>query len=92
MQRDVEHRRVLPEDRLRAVPVVDVPVDDRHPLRPELCLRRAGGDRDVVEEAEAHRAVGGRVMAGRPDDRERTARGRLDRRARGKEGGVVGRL
>ena len=42
MHRDEEHRRVLPEHRLRAVAVVDVPVDDRDPLRRRaFCACRA---------------------------------------------------
>ena len=32
---------------------------------------RARGDGDVVEQAEAHRAIPLRVMAGRPHERER---------------------
>ncbi len=50
--------------------MVDVPVEDRHPLDAEHFLRVAGGDRGVVEEAETHRPVGGGVVAGRPDQRE----------------------
>ena len=45
---------------------------------PELRLREAGGDGDVVEEAEAHRAPGERVVAGWPDEREAAALDRLD--------------
>ena len=70
VQRDVEDARVVPEDVLRAVAVVDVPVEDRHPLEPMLRLRRAGRDRDVVEQAEAHRPVGRRVVARGPDEGE----------------------
>ena len=65
--------RVVAEDLLGAVPVVDVPVDDRDALDAELGLRVAGGDRDVVEDAEAHRRVpaahggpGGRTSAKPP--------------------------
>jgi hypothetical protein len=52
-----EHRVVSAEDRVRPVPVVDVPVDDRDPLDAEsvLCVPRC--DRDVAEEAEAHRVT-----------------------------------
>ena len=70
MQGDEEHRRVLVEDGLGAVAVVDVPVDDRDPVDPLPPLRVAGGDRDVVEDAEPHRLLGAGVMAGRADERE----------------------
>ena len=77
MERDEEHRVVAAEDRLRAVAVVHVVVDDRDPREPELRLRVARRDRHVVEHAEAHRAVGERVVAGRPDEREAAAIDRL---------------
>ena len=72
------------------VAVVDVPVHDQHPLEPVHVERAARGDRDVVEQAEAHRARGLGVMARRPrieipvrrrpsseavDQRDRAARG-----------------
>ena len=82
VERDVEDGRVVPEDRLRPVAVVDVPVDDRDALEAELGLGRPGGDGHVVEEAKAHRAVGRRVVAGRPDEREAAARRGLDRTRR----------
>ena len=58
---------------------MDVRVDDRHPLEAERGLRPAGRDRDPVEDAEAHRAVPQRVVAGRPAEREPTGSRRLDR-------------
>src|SRR5207248_894981 len=58
--------RELPE----AVAVVDVPIDDRHAPDPELGLGVPRSDRDVVEQAEAHRATGQRVVAGRADEPE----------------------
>ena len=45
VQRHEQHRRVLPVDVLRPVAVVDVPVEDRHPLDAVLRLRVAGRDR-----------------------------------------------
>jgi hypothetical protein len=83
VERHVEDARVVPEDVLRAVPVVDVPVEDRHPLERVLRLCRPSRDRGVVEEAEAHRAVGRRVVAGRPDECKTPGSGRLDRPACG---------
>ena len=68
--RDVEDARVVVEHPLRAVAVVDVDVDDRDAREPAR-ERVRRGDRDVVEEAEAHRAVALGVVARRPDQRER---------------------
>ena len=85
VQRDEEDRRVVADDRLRPVPVVDVPVEDRDPPEPELGLRPARGDRDRVEDAEAHRAVRLGVVPGRPREREAAAAAppRSPRRRRG---------
>ena len=62
------------EDRLGPVAVVDVPVEDQDPLGAACSDRVRGRDRDVVEEAEAHRPRrarrGGPAGAGR---RARTA-------------------
>ena len=60
--RAVEHARIVPEDVLGAVAVVDVPVDDRDALGAVRRLRVARRDGGVVEEAEAHRP--GRVRRG----------------------------
>ena len=67
MNREESHPRVVVEDRLCAVTVMDVPVDDQHALRASVegGLR---GDGDVIEQAEAHRAPGERVVAGRTDE------------------------
>ncbi len=92
MERDEEDAVVVPEDRLRAVAVMHVPVDDRDALEPELALGDARRDGDVVEDAEAHRAAGERVMAGRPHEREPSAQRRLDRGARRERRRLVRRL
>ena len=70
--RDVEDVGVVPEDRLRAVAVVHVPVDDQDPLT--QCGARGGGNGHVVDEAEAHRPVGRGVVARRPHGHEGDAR------------------
>ena len=57
MQRDREHRGVVPEDRLGAVAVVHVPVDDGDPTEAARCLGVPDADGDVREEAEAHAPV-----------------------------------
>lgn len=50
LRRAEQHRRIVPEDVLRAVAVVHVPIDDRHALGPMPALGVAGGDGGVVEE------------------------------------------
>ena len=92
VERDEEDRRVVADDRLRPVAVVDVPVEDRHPAEPELRLGPARGDRDRVEDAEAHRAPRLGVVSRRPREREAAASGRLDRGAGGEQRGLVRRL
>ena len=47
---------------------MDVVVDNRDLRRAERARMR-GGDRDVVEQAEAHRAIAFRVVAWRPHQR-----------------------
>ena len=58
------------EDLVRPVAVVDVPVEDQHALGAVRRLRMARRHRRVAEEAEAHRAVGLGVVAGRAQRRE----------------------
>ena len=65
--------RVVAEQRLGAVSVVDVEVDDGDALEPELDLRVPGGDRDVAEDAEAHRRGLERVVPGWANQREAAA-------------------
>ena len=83
MQRDEEDGAVAAEDRLGAVPMVDVEVDDGHPLEPELGLRVARRHRGVVDQAKAHRPVGERVMPRWSDEREATPVDRLESDPRG---------
>jgi hypothetical protein len=92
VERDEEHAVVVPEDVLRPVAVVNVPVEDGNALEAELGLCEADGDRDVVEEAEAHRLARERVMTGRPHEREAAALDRLDGTTGGKQRRAVGRL
>ena len=70
---DVQHALVAPEDGVGAVAVMDVEIDDRDACEPELRLGVSSRDGDVVQEAEAEGQVGERVVAGRPDERERVA-------------------
>ena len=92
MERDEEHAVVVPEDVLRPVAVVDVPIEDRDALEAELGLREAGGDGDVVEEAEAHGLAGECMVARRTHEREAAALDGLDRAAGGQQRRAVGRL
>ncbi len=79
VQRDGEDRRVVREERFGPVPVVHVEVDDRDAREAQLGLRVASRDRDVVEDAEAHRFRAKRVVPGRADEREAASPDRLDR-------------
>ena len=69
MGRDVHDARVVPEDVLGPVAVVDVPVDDEHPLTTRG--ERGGGDGNVVEEAEALTPGAGRMVPRRSFHDER---------------------
>ena len=65
MGRGVGDGRIVPEDVLGAVAVMDVEIHDRDPLGAMRRLGVARGDRGVVEEAEAHRVRDLGVMAWR---------------------------
>ena len=73
MERHEKDRVVVAHDRLGAVSVVDVPVEDRHAGKSQLRLRVAGGDDDVVDETEAHRSVGQSVVPRWTDQRKTTS-------------------
>ena len=73
VQADDEHGRVRVERVLRAVAVVHVEIDDQQAVVLELRLEHARGQRDVVEQAEAHRAVGFGVVARGTHGAERAA-------------------
>ncbi len=93
---DVEDRRVVLEAVLGAVAVVHVPIEDQDACRAVLRLQGAGGERDVVEEAESHGVAGLGVMARwahRSQSRRRLppqhASREIDRAARGQTGHFV---
>ena len=79
-------------DRLGAVSVVNVPVEDRDATDPLGCLRPARCDRGRVEQAEPHRPSRLRVMPGRPRQRKAAASHRLDRSTGCTQRGVERRL
>jgi hypothetical protein len=53
---------------LGPITVMHIPVDNEDPLAAEVGPRMLSGDRDVVKEAEAHRAATLRVMPRRPNE------------------------
>ena len=65
-----EHAGILQEDRLRAIAVVHVPIDDHYALKLVLFLRVAGGDGGVREKTETLRPVRHRMMSRRAQRRE----------------------
>ncbi|OQC04330.1 MAG: hypothetical protein BWX79_02517 [Alphaproteobacteria bacterium ADurb.Bin100] len=85
------------DDVFGAVAVVDVEVDDGHPLQPMALQRVLGRNRHVVEKAEAHRLVTARMMARRSDGAEGVVQfprhdriGCCQRGAGGAQGGIPG--
>src|SRR4051812_27822810 len=50
--------------------MMDIPVDDQHPLRSMLPARVLGADGDAAEETESHRSIAQRMMAGRANGAE----------------------
>src|SRR4051794_32108983 len=75
VDRDEQHVAARLEDVVRAIAVVDVPVEDRDALDTVSVPRVLRGDRHVVKEAEAHRTRDLAVMSRRP--RADEAGGRL---------------
>ena len=70
MRRDVQDARVLVENILGAVAVVHVVIHDHDAAELVRIEQVARGDRDVVQQAEAHAARGRGVMAGRAHERD----------------------
>jgi hypothetical protein len=94
-----QHVGAVAEDLRRAVAGMDVPVEDQHTRGAKSRDRGSGRDRDVVEEAEAHRARRLRVVACRTHAAEagvglagQQQADHLDRTARGVQRGVERRF
>ncbi len=85
-----QHALVAGDDVLGAVAVMDVEVDDRDPLEAAHVERVARRNGDVVEEAEAHRVVARRVVAGRANGAEGVRDGTVDDRVGRRDGGAGG--
>ena len=67
VQADIENTGIAFEAVLRPVPMMDVPVQNNDLLQPVFLLQITGGDRNVVEQAEAKCDVSLGVMARRSD-------------------------
>ncbi len=65
MHAEVQHARVVVEGGLRAVAVMNVPVDNQDLRQIVLLLGVLGADRHIVEDAKAHRPVRHRMVARR---------------------------
>jgi hypothetical protein len=71
MHRKIKDRRVVIEDPLRTVAVMDIPVENSNSLDfLMLFLRIARCHRDIIEKAEPHGAIRGCMMTGRPHRHE----------------------
>ena len=66
MGRDVEHVRIVFEDVLGSVAMMNVPVEDEDTRRGAVGLQCTHSDCHVIEEAETHGARSFRVMSRRP--------------------------
>jgi len=73
MAGDESHVSTAPEDRLRAVPMVDVLVQDHHPFAAAVGDCVGGRDRDTVEQAKTGGVVGAGVMPGGTNQSEGAA-------------------
>mmetsp|Transcript_116032 Transcript_116032/g.335071 ORF Transcript_116032/g.335071 Transcript_116032/m.335071 type:complete len:387 (+) Transcript_116032:1198-2358(+) len=71
MDGEEQHRTVLVEHVLRSVAVVYVPINDERPLRPTSMLSLRNRHADVAKHAEAHCALGLRVVTWWSHDADR---------------------
>src|SRR5262245_14167035 len=55
MRRAIHDARIAPENVLRSIAVMHVPIDDRHTLSAVNGLGMARADRRLIEEAKSHR-------------------------------------
>jgi hypothetical protein len=70
VRRKVEDGVIAPEDVLRSVPVVHIPVDDQYRLDSVFRLRVPRCDRGIVEQTKTHRLAIRRVVTRRSYERE----------------------
>src|ERR1051326_3707648 len=72
MRREKVDARIVVKNSLRAVAVMNVPIDDRDAFDLGIVLLRiTGSDGDVIEQTETHRAFFSRVMTRRTHRHER---------------------
>ncbi len=74
MQGDEVDSRVALDEGLRAIPVMHVPVDNEHAIRTMLPPRVLRRERNIAEDAEAHRRITKRMMP-RRTNRAKAAHG-----------------
>ena len=75
MHRHKSNGRIVLDECLRAVAVVNVPIDDQHAIDPLALAGVVRADGDVAEDAEAHAAVAKRMVTRRPDGAGRSRLG-----------------
>src|SRR5687767_7429241 len=75
MGREIKDGIILPENILRAVTMMDVPIDDEDVFHAVLDLSIPCGDCGIVEQAKSHGVVRRRMMTGRTDKRESSTAG-----------------
>ena len=85
MHRNEADRRVMLDERLRSVPVMNVPVYDQYALGVETRASVEGGDCYVAEEAEPHCPIAQGVMTGRAYSAEAARRLAAQREIHGVE-------
>ncbi len=90
VQRDRQHRRIGPEAVLGAVAVVDIPVDDRHPVESAYAPQVRGGQRRIGEHAVAAAAGRPGVVARRAYQCVRVVDGAVDDRVDGLDAAASG--
>src|SRR5690606_13748439 len=73
MRGEESDRWILVENLLRAVTVMNVPVDNQYAGKPVRSLSVPGGNGHVGEQAEAHRVGGKGMMSWRPREHDRLA-------------------
>src|SRR5215467_12581912 len=67
----VKHGRIRPENFLRSVPVMDIPIDDQYALDTVPRLRVSRADSRIIEKAKPHGVRNRGMVTRRPDNAER---------------------
>src|SRR5256885_17052499 len=81
MHRKIKNRWIVIEDSLRAVAVMNVPIENRNAIDFfELLLRITSSDGHIIEETEAHRAIRRGMVSRRAHGNERILRRAFNQR------------